>query len=174
MAKFNWQNGTLVTPARVEIGGQVYDVTPEQYSGQTPLSAENLNQAQDLLIDLIWPVGSYYETSDDSFDPNISWGGTWELDSQGKITISQDTADDDFNALGKTGGSKTHTQTLEELAPHVHGIKANTNENATSGAGRWPWVNYNGINRYTESAGEGQPMDIMNPYIVVKRWHRTA
>lgn len=47
MGKFTWQNGTLVTPARVEVGGQVYDVTPEQYSGQTPLSAENLNQMQD-------------------------------------------------------------------------------------------------------------------------------
>lgn len=47
MGKFNWQNGTLVTPARVEISGEVYDVTPEQYSGQTPLSAENLNAMQD-------------------------------------------------------------------------------------------------------------------------------
>ena len=35
------------------------------------------------LIDLIYPVGSYYETSDDNFDPNESWIGTWEL-SDGK------------------------------------------------------------------------------------------
>lgn len=47
MGKFNWQNGTLVTPARVEINGEVHDVTPEQYSGQTPLSAENMNAMQD-------------------------------------------------------------------------------------------------------------------------------
>ena len=47
MAKFNWQNGTLVTPARVEINGEVHDVTPAQYSGQTPLSAENLIAMQD-------------------------------------------------------------------------------------------------------------------------------
>lgn len=47
MNKINWQNGTLVSPAKVEIGGVIYEVTPEQYSGNTPLSAENLNQMQD-------------------------------------------------------------------------------------------------------------------------------
>lgn len=25
------------------------------------------------LIDLFWPIGSYYETSDSSFNPNESW-----------------------------------------------------------------------------------------------------
>jgi len=24
-----------------------------------------------------YPIGSYYETSDQSFDPNTDWGGTW-------------------------------------------------------------------------------------------------
>jgi hypothetical protein len=30
-----------------------------------------------LIIDTIYPVGSYYYTSDTSFDPNIAWGGEW-------------------------------------------------------------------------------------------------
>ena len=30
-------------------------------------------------VDMFFPVGSYYETSDASFDPNVSWGGTWVL-----------------------------------------------------------------------------------------------
>lgn len=25
------------------------------------------------LIDIFWPIGSYYETSDSNFDPNESW-----------------------------------------------------------------------------------------------------
>lgn len=29
------------------------------------------------LLDLIYPVDSYYETSDNNFDPNTYWGGTW-------------------------------------------------------------------------------------------------
>lgn len=31
------------------------------------------------LIDMFYPVGSYYETSDTTFNPNITWGGTWAL-----------------------------------------------------------------------------------------------
>jgi len=29
------------------------------------------------MIGIFYPVGSYYETSDTSFDPNTAWGGTW-------------------------------------------------------------------------------------------------
>jgi hypothetical protein len=47
MAKFTWQDGTLVSKAKVEIGGVIYDVDPEEYSGTTPLSAANLNAMQD-------------------------------------------------------------------------------------------------------------------------------
>lgn len=47
MAKFIWQDGTLVSKAKVEIGGTIYEVDPEEYSGTTPLSASNLNAMQD-------------------------------------------------------------------------------------------------------------------------------
>ena len=56
MQKINWENGTLISPAKVEIGGVIYDVTPEQYSGNTPLSAENLNQMEDNIEDAIEDV----------------------------------------------------------------------------------------------------------------------
>ena len=26
------------------------------------------------LLDLFYPIGSYYETSDPDFDPNVEWG----------------------------------------------------------------------------------------------------
>lgn len=29
------------------------------------------------MLNYIYPVGSYYETSDADFDPNTAWGGTW-------------------------------------------------------------------------------------------------
>lgn len=47
MAKFVWQDGTLVSKAKVEIGGTIYEVDPEEYSGTTPLSASNLNAMVD-------------------------------------------------------------------------------------------------------------------------------
>lgn len=39
-------------------------------------SALSENQSQ---LDFFYPVGSCYETSDSTFNPNIKWGGTWEL-----------------------------------------------------------------------------------------------
>ena len=32
------------------------------------------------VFDTFYPVGSYYETSDSTFDPNTAWGGTWQKD----------------------------------------------------------------------------------------------
>lgn len=47
LSKIGWQNGTLVSKAKVEIGGTIYEVEPEEYSGATPLSAENLIQMEE-------------------------------------------------------------------------------------------------------------------------------
>ena len=31
------------------------------------------------IFNLVYPVGSYYDTEDLNFNPNIQFGGTWEL-----------------------------------------------------------------------------------------------
>lgn len=185
MGKFKWQNGTLVTPARVEVGGQVYDVTPEQYSGQTPLSAENLNQMQDDLLDFIYPIGSIIYNADSNFNPNSEFGGTWEK-IKGKMIIGYDESDSDFNTLKATGGSKTHVQTVDELAKHNHGNMADNNPNsrvaeATSSGSGGPSAFLAITNAATFITGEhirdtgtSKPMDIMNPYYVANIWVRTA
>ena len=46
MNKINFQNGTLVSKAKVTVDGTVYEVEPAEYEGTTPLNAENLNQIQ--------------------------------------------------------------------------------------------------------------------------------
>ena len=46
------------------------------------------------LIDVFYPVGSYYETSDASFDPNITWGGTWSKVTEGYFLQATETAAD--------------------------------------------------------------------------------
>lgn len=40
------------------------------------------------ILDIFYPVGSYYETSDTSFDPNNSWGGQWQLETEGQVHVS--------------------------------------------------------------------------------------
>lgn len=185
MAKFNWQNGTLVSKAKVEIDGKVYEVEPEQYEGQTPLSAENLNQMQDAFLDFIYPVGSIIYNADSNFNPNSEFGGTWEK-IKGKMIIGYDESDSDFNTLKATGGSKTHTQTVDEIAKHTHGNMSDNNTNSrtaissASGTGG-PTAFLSITNQasfstgeYIRSTGKSSPMDIMNPYYVANIWVRTA
>lgn len=142
-------------------------------------TAKDMNEIKKAINDLIRPVGSYYETSDTSFDPNVTWGGTWVLDSAGKVTVAKDEDDIDFDTLGKTGGSK-------ELQQHKHNGLAwlgDFNSQAitlNNGSGGGYALSYSSnINTaqknsiQTANAGTGDSGNLQ-PYIVVNRWHRTA
>ena len=128
----------------------------------------------------LYPIGSLYFNATSGANPSTLLGfGTWERIAQGKTLIGVDTGDTDFNAAEKTGGSKTHTLTVQELAPHAHA------QVITDGAGggingRADYVkDGNGLNAYpqganTDSTGGGQAFSIMQPYITVYIWKRTA
>ena len=72
------------------------------------------------MIDFFYPVGSYYETSDSSFNPNTEWGGTWVRETEGLVHIGSGSN----YAVGATGGEKTHQLTKAEsgLPSHGHGF----------------------------------------------------
>lgn len=122
-----------------------------------------------------YPVGSYYETSDSSFDPNTAWGGTWVLDSKGRVTVGRDENIADFDTIGETGGEKTHTLTVNEMPSHSHYAYL-AGGSIASGTGRLSWE-HNTAQKYGASidyTGGGQAHNNMPPYVVVNRWHRTA
>lgn len=62
-----------------------------------------------VLLDTFHPVGSYYETSDASFDPNTAWGGTWVkvagglIKGEPLITRKQETPSADTTVSNSTG-----------------------------------------------------------------------
>ena len=97
------------------------------------------------LVDMFYPVGSYYETSDSTFDPNVAWGGTWVLETAGQVHVSSGTGypinhANDNNGVGATdGGSASvklenvhmahgHTYTAGTLPNHVHGTGGTASE----------------------------------------------
>lgn len=41
---------------------------------------------------------------------------------QGRVPVGYSATDTEFNALGKTGGAKTHTLTIAEMPFHSHGV----------------------------------------------------
>ena len=126
------------------------------------------------LLDFIYPVGSYYETSDTSFNPNTAWGGTWLEDTKGRVTVALDSDDIDFDTINETGGSKY-------LQEHTHDIRRLWNSGGykvSFGDPTGDWTipaNDSGGDKLskTTSAGTGNSGNLQ-PYVVVKRWHRTA
>ena len=143
-----------------------------------------LSSSSGLTFDDIYPVGVYYETSDEHFDPNVSWQGTWVLDTKGRATVSKDPDQVEFDTINKVGGNKSPQQ-------HYHDIRFNRPDglgvsiSCTGDGGEvlnitnWAWQ-HNFFNEFDSSshlrtnyAGTGEAGNLQ-PYIVVNRWHRIA
>ena len=133
------------------------------------------------IIDLIYPVGSYYETSNGLFNPNSAWGGTWSLEEEGLVHIG---AGANYTA-GSTGGSKdavlvyhNHTQDGHSHWSGLYGVVDRFGAGNRNAAGTYS--GYGGaVYTSTETpsisySGESGTNKNMQPYVVVYRWHRTA
>lgn len=127
------------------------------------------------ILNIIYPVGTIY-TSVSSANPGLTFGGTWDLFGAGKTLVGVDAEDADFNAAEKTGGEKKHTLTIDEMPSHNHELikprwNTNTGANAVYGSnGSGNGSDYD-IRGYQ---GGDQPHNIMQPYITVYFWKRTA
>lgn len=198
------------TPFTVDMNNNVVDVSvPDTREDEIGAAIAALNNAVATLsataLDIFYPIGSYYETSDGDFDPNTTWGGTWELEAEGLVHIGAGT----HYSLGATGGEAKVTLTANEsgVQGHTHDYfhsHANFGVLPRASAGHsWTADNGNSISGsahkyiYTDAdAGLGSlttignpsstvtqanieknavsPHNNMQPYVVIKRWHRTA
>lgn len=88
------------------------------------------------LIDIIYPVGSYYETTNANFNPNTAWSGTtWTRISDGRALIAG--GGSSGYTVGSTYGEKTHTITTAEMPQHKHTVTAGTVADHTHGPGTY-------------------------------------
>lgn len=151
------------------------------------------------LLDLFYPVGSYYETSNSNFNPNKSWGGTWVQDTRGLVTVGifDGPPSLDYDAipisLGQITGESYHKLTEDELPAHNHGITTWKNsDNTTWGSGASSTVDGAFANVFSTGDGSSQTTgnnshwygindtgmneshNNIQPSIGVIRWHRTA
>lgn len=130
------------------------------------------------LVDFFYPIGSYYETSDTTFDPNESWGGTWVQETAGQVHVSAGTgyAVSGANTNTSDGGEVTHTLTVNEMPAHQHSVTL-ANQGTMYSAIPFTYGTNNGgrvAGDFVSSEGGGQAHNNMQSYIVVNRWHRTA
>lgn len=100
--------------------GGVYVNCNSDSTGGTKLSLDVdsiMGAIKDQLYEKVYPVGSVYMTSDDNFNPEEVFGGTWHHvtdDVYLKAVMS---------GGGSTGGSTDHVITASNLPPHVHGMR---------------------------------------------------
>lgn len=78
------------------------------------------------LINIFYPVGTYYETTNANFDPNVAWAGsTWQRVADGRALIAG--GGSSGYTVGSVYGEKTHKITVSEMPTHNHGATSATN-----------------------------------------------
>lgn len=131
------------------------------------------------LVDFFYPIGSYYETSNASFNPNIAWNGTWTLvhsDINGDYIIEIQSKNISISSGMSTYSFEVDVPTGYTMASWVVARSPNAN-----------WV-YGGV-QYTDSThvlfvydntysgvitGDLSIMFAFKNNSTKYRWHRTA
>lgn len=123
--------------------------------------------------DKVWPVGSIY-ISYVSTNPNTLLGfGTWTAFGAGKVLVGLDSGDTDFDTVGETGGSKTHTLTVDEMPSHTHTVGIHDANNGGAGANAQRGITTDST-LTSSSTGGGSAHNNVQPYITVYMWRRTS
>ena len=167
-------DGSYVMPTTDGESGQVMSTNGDGQVSFTTLTGVTATIAN------AYPVGSLYMNASNSTNPATLLGfGTWSAFGEGRVLIGIDSSDTDFDTAEETGGSKTHTLTEAQLPSHRHTIGSTDSSAGFGGAaGNQEFVQDagSGIGTpcNTSFTGSGQAHTIVQPYIVVYMWKRTA
>ena len=140
-----------------------------------------------LIADKMYPVGSIY-MSVSSSNPGSILGGTWTGWGSGRVPVSVDTGDSDFNSPEKTGGNKTQSlcaligaindnqMTLSyEATGAVPGHSYTSGYGASGTTSSAPLTPFRHVNHSTTvlQSNSASPTTLQ-PYITCYMWKRTA
>ena len=152
------------------------------------------------IYDLIYPIGTIYETTSSTFNPNDTWYGSWELTAKGRTLVGAGEVEantdnwcgttnaGDWTAYaGAKGGEVSHKLTYNEIPAHAHSAGAydgytidNASASANSGATWYQFIRVNTSSTgassriATNNAGGGQAHNNLPPYLVVYIWERKS
>lgn len=159
---------------------------------------EVLTKVNNAALNQQYPVGRivmFYDLNDHS----NYLGFTWERCIVGNFPVGYDSSDSDFNTIGKTGGEKEHTLTIDEMPVHTHiqnshshdDILDNNDDRITYNTGSTPnyrviattqmgnasgsWKMHTSDERATnQNTGGGQAHNNVPPFEVIAYWRRIA
>ena len=114
--------------------------------------------------DLYNVIGTTYGAGDGSTTFNLP-------DLRGKHLMGYDSTQTEFNALGKTGGEKKHTQTVSEMPSHYHAqslVGGSSGNPGNKAAFSWSQptnqYDYSGTD-LAQRTGGGQAFNVLDPYL---------
>jgi hypothetical protein len=183
-ADFNTEFTTVQTAVNTK--ADVNGSATESFSATTATAGTNTTQVATTAyvttavaaVDLsaVYPVGAIFTTvtayANSAAVVAVIGGTTWVSFAAGKMIMGVDTGDTDFDTVEETGGAKTHTLTTNEMPAHTHSYTKTGNILGSGGD-----AIENGPSTGTSdssSTGGGAAHSIMNPYITVYMWKRTA
>ncbi len=127
------------------------------------------------IFDLVMPVGHLLHRHDEVNPASLYPGTIWGRVATGRMLVGQDAGDPMFQTIGQAGGAKAHTLSVAELPAHSHNVSFWDADDAThqrvAGTGQ---DHSTEKTQATSAAGGGQAFSLMNPYLVVAIWRRTA
>lgn len=161
----------------------VLDSEKGQPNGVATLDATGKVPMAQLPATSVFPVGSIYITTGNT-NPAGWLGGTWASFGSGRVMIGVDAT---FTE-GSTGGATSHTLTEAEIPSHTHILTDPGHVHGTNGlaVGGSTYLDASGVGGVAASVysnttgitiaptGGGVAHSIMNPYIAVYFWLRTA
>lgn len=107
--------------------------------------------------DLFSIIGTTYGSGDGSTTFNVP-------NIKGRIPVGLDSAQTEFDALGETGGAKTHTLTESEMPAHTHDVSGGSTNASIGGFGNFAGGSSGAT---SSSTGGGNAHNNLQPYIVL-------
>lgn len=185
--------GAMVVSVRVDETGQVLFTNR---AGVEDIAGPLI--APDVAVAKAWPVGSIFIGTTSTNPGSLLGIGNWVRYGEGRVLVSQDNTQTEFDAVGEVGGAKTVALSTANMPAHTHSVPAHTHsytftydrrETALS-SGAYYLVNSvtvgDGfeIDRVgttssagggnTSSVGSGTAVTNLQPYIVVYMWKRNS
>lgn len=149
----------------------------------TELHEKTDNLMNDVL-NKVYPVGSIYMSVSPTNPANL-FGGTWAAWGTGRVPVGINTADTDFNTVGKTGGAKTQDLRAAIGCTHANASRLGykiaskiSNVSYTYSVAGSEFIQGIPIDDVTHSTPvyqwNGQEPSTLQPYITCYMWKRTA
>ena len=175
------------------------DIASETLTGTplAPTAAEGTNTTQiattafvktaaDALNAAAYPVGSIFTTTvayaDSAAVVTAIGGTTWAAFGSGKVLVGLDSGDTDFDTAEETGGAKTdaHALTASDTRAHTHTVTTASGSTFMAAPGNPAYGGTNVLTGTTTAttssigSSAAHTHDVVQPYIVVYFWKRTA